>query len=835
MADHIVGARTLLCAALLVGTIAVTAHDVGATFPGRNGRIAFASSRLGDRDIFVMGPDGSAPTNLTPNDAADLDPTWTADGERIAFWSDRDGNGEIYAMGADGSDQTNLTNHPAFDSEPSWSPDGTRIAFTSNRDGGDLELYVMNADGSSQTRLTTSPGDDKQPAWSPDGTRIAFVSVRGGGLDVHVMDADGSDVVDVSANPATDWMPSWSPDGTRLAFIAGRDGNFEVYTMQADGSGQTRVTNSSGFEFEPTWSPDGTRLAYSSFTGFNFDVFAADVDGTDAVNLTNDGGLDGHPDWQPVADAAPPVVAIRPGGACGPSGRSGSVDIELADPDTALDELAVRLESSNPRLVHPDDLGLAGSGAQRTVTATAGGGPGTAVVTITVSDDIATAAASFTVRLGSGRPDFLAGTGGSDLLLGRQGGDILLGGPGHDVLCGDAVTTSSSAATAVTCSAAARASTSLSTSGQPRATPPTACAVGPTAGSAGAAVQPDRPGVDRLDDEVAAAPRVAGQHRPDRLLGRRLHDEDDTALVGQRAAQHDEAVVDETVHERGVLGPTRLLLEPPAGVPLRTGPPLDHEVRRPRRRGAAAFHQPAERVQVRPHRRHVGRELLGRHAVPPVHREDDVTPVPVRDDAHRVGDDLARRQGHVVVGDAEVVRRREGDGDATHRRVGDPSAVDQLDVALGQPGRPARQVARVGHERVDLSAGTIDRRGDVGALGDHRRECGPATTTRAASSGMVTTNDDAQAPRVAERAEHGGRGEDGGARRQRGQRGRPPRRQVRDGHQIAQQHGVERRHAETGDGEGQRRGGRGVAGDQQHRRRQRWPPRRRRSAASRAA
>src|SRR5262245_47152546 len=68
---------------------------------------------------------------------------------RIAFASSRDGNAEIYMMNADGSHLTNLTNNPADDGSPVWSPSGHQIAFVSSRDNGGI--YVMNADGSNQT------------------------------------------------------------------------------------------------------------------------------------------------------------------------------------------------------------------------------------------------------------------------------------------------------------------------------------------------------------------------------------------------------------------------------------------------------------------------------------------------------------------------------------------------------------------------------------------------------------------------------------------------------------------------------------------------------------
>lgn len=129
---------------------------------------------------------------------------------KIAFASDRDGNWEIYVMNADGSGQTRLTKNPARDEFPDWSPDGKKIAFVSGRDGT-IDTYVMNADGTGQARLTTNPADDYRPAWSPDGSKIAFMAHRDGNTEIYVMNADGSSQTNLTQNQADDWEPSWSP------------------------------------------------------------------------------------------------------------------------------------------------------------------------------------------------------------------------------------------------------------------------------------------------------------------------------------------------------------------------------------------------------------------------------------------------------------------------------------------------------------------------------------------------------------------------------------------------------------------------------------------------
>jgi Tol biopolymer transport system component len=127
-------------------------------------RIAFTRMRVRTRtrpgpccnpsatDIYVMNADGSGTRKLTHDKHYNAEPAWSPDGRKIAFRSTRNGNREIYVMNADGSNQRNLTRNPAKDVRPSWSPDGRRIAFVSDRDGR-LEAHVMNADGSGQRSL----------------------------------------------------------------------------------------------------------------------------------------------------------------------------------------------------------------------------------------------------------------------------------------------------------------------------------------------------------------------------------------------------------------------------------------------------------------------------------------------------------------------------------------------------------------------------------------------------------------------------------------------------------------------------------------------------------
>jgi Tol biopolymer transport system component len=265
-----------------------------------NGKIAFASNRDGNFEIYIMNVDGSEQTRLTNNNAGDENPDWSPDGSKIAFVSNRDGNYEIYIMNTDGSGQTRLTNNNGEDWNPSWSPNGTKIAFVSNRDGN-FEVYVMNADGSGQARLTYNNGDDEQPRWSPDGTKIVINTNRDGNMEIYVIKADGSEQTRLTNNNYDDQDPDWSPDGTKISYISNRDGNHEIYVMNSDGSGLTRLINNNAEEWDSRWSPDGTKITFDSNRDGNWNTYIMNTDGSGQTRLTDNGATDWDPSWQSLS------------------------------------------------------------------------------------------------------------------------------------------------------------------------------------------------------------------------------------------------------------------------------------------------------------------------------------------------------------------------------------------------------------------------------------------------------------------------------------------------------------------------------------------------------
>lgn len=308
-------------------------------------RIAFASNRDGNAQIYLMNTDGTNQTRLTANAANDESPRWSPDGSRIVFQSDRDnpfcGVADIYVMNQDGSGQARLTSEANDDSAPVWSPDGTKIAFQSARNGTNYQVYVMNADGNGQVNISNSSANDGQPSWSPDGTKIAFTSDRDhpGSPSVYVMNANGNNQTRLTfiASAFRDEQPAWSPNGAKLAFASTRDSivetwqetddeggvlvrtavrvNKEVYVMNADGSNQMRLTNSLGNDDSPAWSRDGTQIGFRSDRDRECcdptqQVWVMNADGSSQVNLSNNEYGDLCPSWQQTAVNVPPTVSL---------------------------------------------------------------------------------------------------------------------------------------------------------------------------------------------------------------------------------------------------------------------------------------------------------------------------------------------------------------------------------------------------------------------------------------------------------------------------------------------------------------------------------------------
>lgn len=155
--------------------------------------------------LWLMRPDGKNPRPLTDRD--DIDPTWSPDGLMIAFASSRAGDRQLFVMNADGTNIRQVTSLDNMGGRSTWSPDGTRLAFYRGS-RGDRNIYIINVDGTGLVQLTNG-GDNLGPSWSPDGNWIAFTSFRDGNNEIYLIHPDGTGLTRLTDSPISDWQPRW--------------------------------------------------------------------------------------------------------------------------------------------------------------------------------------------------------------------------------------------------------------------------------------------------------------------------------------------------------------------------------------------------------------------------------------------------------------------------------------------------------------------------------------------------------------------------------------------------------------------------------------------------
>lgn len=286
----------------MLAALAFSAPSGRATFPGRNGPVAFG---FGGGSIVTENVDGTNRKTIVPLTSGvavgATQPAWSADGTKLAYSSTIGGTGGIFIVNADGSGVKRVTSD-VTDGEPTWSPDGTRLAFV-HVSNGRRRLVTANLDGSGLTVVTpTLDRDVDDPEWSPDGTRLTFSDFA----DVYVVNADGSNLVDLTADagqPARADNPTWSPDGAKIAYSYNIS---SIKVVAAGGGAATTLGSSLGEVWELSWAPDGTKIAYIADVGgpLQEELFLMNADGTNIVRT----GIDVVTtlDWG-VAAAAPAV------------------------------------------------------------------------------------------------------------------------------------------------------------------------------------------------------------------------------------------------------------------------------------------------------------------------------------------------------------------------------------------------------------------------------------------------------------------------------------------------------------------------------------------------
>ena len=282
-------------------------------------KILFTSTRDGNRDVFIMNPDGTEQVNLTQHRADDQQAVWSPTGEKILFVSDRGGVRDLYTMNPDGSNVRRVFKFKTEEwrTDPTWSPDGKQFAYESV-DWGRLKITLHIATlGEQDSELFVS---GSYPAWSPDGTEIAcsfrerltLINIRTGAQRQLLPKNVESFQRDPSWSAAGDKLVfSWNkhpvppPDAERRLHEEWKD-KITIYIINRDGTGLQQLIEEAGpYAQYPALSPDGNEVLYTRETNGDFQIFKLDLNSGVRTQLTHTAAWNTGGDWFDPAYALP--------------------------------------------------------------------------------------------------------------------------------------------------------------------------------------------------------------------------------------------------------------------------------------------------------------------------------------------------------------------------------------------------------------------------------------------------------------------------------------------------------------------------------------------------
>ena len=292
-------------------------------------KILFSSTRDGNREVYMMNPDGSEQVNLTQHPAHDISAVWSPTGEQILFVSDRQRKGvwDLYLMDPDGSNVRRVFKQKTKISRrsPTWSPDGKRFAYV--YDGWKHQIKSKLHLGRFGEEDVESLPYAGSPAWSPDGSEIAGSVSHALGGRLTFINVDTRDREQPLPDKTLPWqyLPSWSAAGDRLAItgnkhprpaVLDRDlheawhNKYTVFIVNRDGTGLRQLLDEAGHDASvAALSPDGSEVLYVQEINGNEQIFKLDINSGVRIQLTHIGApfhqASFQGDWFDPAHALP--------------------------------------------------------------------------------------------------------------------------------------------------------------------------------------------------------------------------------------------------------------------------------------------------------------------------------------------------------------------------------------------------------------------------------------------------------------------------------------------------------------------------------------------------
>jgi TolB protein len=166
-----------------------------------------------------LAPAGEAPAGseeeLNSGEVRDRFPSFSPDGRRIAVASTRLGDQEVYILDLNTKQRQRLR-LPQTDlgaNLPYWSRDGRQLAVSRFHPGGAVSMWLAAVDGSFAEELVPARPQLRGGPFSSDGRSLVYAYQKGAYYQLFVLDLASRQERQLTVSASDKYFPAWSPDG----------------------------------------------------------------------------------------------------------------------------------------------------------------------------------------------------------------------------------------------------------------------------------------------------------------------------------------------------------------------------------------------------------------------------------------------------------------------------------------------------------------------------------------------------------------------------------------------------------------------------------------------